>query len=89
MRSEIQSTSPLFRLARLLLKFNERSFAEHFFSSLVDEDLLIDDTKRQASVSQALELLALIHFQNESFQRASELFLLSLKAYHRILPVDS
>jgi tetratricopeptide (TPR) repeat protein len=89
MRSEIQSTSPLFRLARFLLKFNERSFAEDFFSSLVDEDLLIDDTKRQASLSQALELLALIHFQNESFQRASELFLLSLKAYHRILPVDS
>ena len=88
-RSEIQSPSPLFRLARLLLKVNERSFAEDFFSQLVDEDLFIDDTKRQASLSQALELLALIHFQSENFKRASELFLLGLKAYHRILPVNS
>ncbi|CAF3753386.1 unnamed protein product [Adineta steineri] len=88
-RKEIDNSSPLFRLARLLLKANQLSFAEQFFAKLVDEDLLINDTKRQKSLSLSLDYLALIHYQRESFKRASELFLLCLKAYHRFLPVHS
>ena len=86
-RSEIQASSPLFRLARLLLKVNQQSFAEQFFSNLLNEDFLISDIERQASLSQSLELLSLIHFNKKNFKRASELFPLCLKAYHRILPI--
>ncbi|CAF4347049.1 unnamed protein product, partial [Adineta steineri] len=71
-RIEIDNSSPLFRLARLLLKANQLSFAEQFFSKLVDEDLLINDTKRQKSLSLSLDYLALIHYQRESFKRGSE-----------------
>ncbi|CAF1371860.1 unnamed protein product [Adineta steineri] len=88
-RNGIDNSSPLFRLGRLLLKINRQSFSEQFFSNLVNEDFLINDTERQKCLSQSLESLGLIHYRKENFKRASELLLLCLKAYHRILPVYS
>ncbi|UJR19417.1 hypothetical protein I4U23_022547 [Adineta vaga] len=87
-QNEIESTSPLLQLAKLSFKFNYQWTAEQFFSNLLNEDILIDDIKRQTSIAQGLELLAVNHFQLENFKHASELFLLCLKAYHRFLSKD-
>ncbi|UJR18450.1 hypothetical protein I4U23_005355 [Adineta vaga] len=85
-RKQIQSTSPLFQIAKLLLKVNYQTIGEEFFSNLLNEDFLLDNRNRQNSIGQSLELFAINHFQIYNFKRASELFSLCLKAYYRFLP---
>ena len=85
---EIQCPSPSLQLVNLLHKLKYQSLGEKFFSNLVNEENFIEDKKRQTALSHCLELLALYHSQEGNFKRASELFLLCMKACHRYLPVD-
>lgn len=85
-RSETRGFSPFASLIKLMVAMNQRTSAEHLTLSMFNNDILLENTNIQSSIAACLHVLATVYRNEDDFQHAVDLYLLSLQAFLRVVP---
>jgi len=88
-RAEIKSFSPFASMIKLMIAMNQQTSAEQMIEAMFDDESLKDDINIQSSIAASLHILATARRNQEYFQRAVELYLLSLNTFLRIIPPNA
>lgn len=88
-RAEIKSFSPFSSLIKLMIAMNQQAPAEQIIEAMFDDNSLKDDVNIQSSIAASLHILATSRRNQEDFQRAVELYHLSLNSFLRIIPANA
>lgn len=88
-RKEVASLSTFVSIVKLMIANNQQISGEQFTQCAFDDETVKDNDDFQAAIALAAHLLAVSRRNQDNYQLALQDYLLSLKAFQRILPATS
>lgn len=83
-RRDIQGISAFVGMIKLMIQMNQQSSAEELVQTMSEDDILQSDVSFQGSIAASCHILAQLRRNQEDYQQALNLYLLSLNVFLRI-----